>query len=111
MPGAHFPSHLLQGIAADSRIERLKRLAVSILVLPGSERVAEEGEHRVLEGATPFAVFAVHDPGLGRMQSQSDLNYPVRECGQYLSGLTLGDAVQEASTNSPSGVSVPRTLC
>jgi hypothetical protein len=62
----------------------------------GPERVPQEREGRVLPGATPAAVLAVHDPGLVGMQPQPDLGHPVPDRPAGVLRLASADAVHHA---------------
>src|SRR6266516_1008632 len=89
LPPAHGVAEPFQGLVADRREERGEHLPPRTPGCAGPERVPQEREGRVLVGATPVAVLAVHDPGLVGMQPQPDLGHPVPDRPAQLRALDL----------------------
>ena len=68
----------------------------SLALAPRGRNVKPRNVNEVCSIASaPFAVLAVHDPGLVGMQPQPDLDHPVLQRGQHLAGLALADAVDD----------------
>jgi hypothetical protein len=96
LPPAHGAAEPFQGLLADRREERGEHVPPRTTGCAGPERVPQEREGRVLPGATPAAVLAVHDPGLVGMQPQPDLGHPVPDRPAGVLRLASADAVHHA---------------
>jgi hypothetical protein len=96
LPPAHGAAEPFQGLLADRREERGEHVPPRTPGCAGPERVPQEREGRVLPGATPAAVLAVHDPGLVGMQPQPDLGHPVPDRPAHILRLASADAVHHA---------------
>lgn len=96
LPPAHGAAEPFQGLLADRRGERGEHVPPRTTGCAGPERVPQEREGRVLPGATPAAVLAVHNPGLVGMQPQPDLGHPVPDRPAHILRLAFADAVHHA---------------
>ena len=93
-PAANLAAELLQGLGADRGRERQESCAVFASRRAWPEREPQERERGVFVVSRSSAVLAVHDLGLGRVQSQTDLFHPVPDRCQHLVSLAFGDTMR-----------------
>src|ERR1700739_2885667 len=94
-PPTHLLSHLLQSVLADRRQKRREHHLVLVARSACAKRVAQKRKRRVLRGAAPISVLAVHDFGFIGMQPQPDLDYPVFDRSPHLLSLLLANTMHD----------------